>query len=70
MSGEVDLCGVFFPAFLVSLAAALALTALIRRALAACGVYRLIGRAPLFDAALAVIVLGGVTVAQGGLPWR
>lgn len=69
MIGEVDVCGVFLPGFLVSLAVALALTALIRRALALCGVYRLIGRAPLFDLALAVIVLGGLTAAQGGFSW-
>jgi hypothetical protein len=69
MIGEVDICGVFLPGFLVSLAVALALTALIRCALAVCGVYRLIGRAPLFDLALAVIVLGGVAVAQGRFPW-
>jgi hypothetical protein len=67
--GEIDICGVFIPGFLIALAVALALTILVRRALAACGAYRLIWRASLFDFALAVVILGGVTAAQGRLPW-
>ena len=68
MSGEIDICGVYVPGVLIALAVALALTALVRRALAACGAYRLIWRAPLFDFALAVVILGGVTAAQSRLP--
>lgn len=62
MIGEVDLFGVFMPALLPVLVLALALTALLRRALAAAGFYRLVWHRPLFDLALLVIVTGLVAV--------
>ena len=68
--GEVDICGVFFPGFLIAIGRRprcdRARPPRARRR----GAYRLIWRAPLFDFALAVIVLGGITAAQGGWPWR
>jgi hypothetical protein len=65
MNGEVDIYGVYFPELLVLTGVALPLTALLRRGLAALGAYRLVWRAPLFDFALLVIVLGGLFAAQG-----
>jgi hypothetical protein len=62
MIGETDLFGVFMPALLPVLVVALALTALLRRALAATGFYRLVWHRPLFDLALLVIVTGLVAV--------
>jgi hypothetical protein len=62
MTGELDLYGVFVPSFLVWVAAALPLTAGLRRLLRWFGFYRLVWHRPLFDAALLVIVLGAVVV--------
>jgi hypothetical protein len=65
MNGEIDIYGVYFPGLLVLTGVAFALTAALRRALAALGVYRLVWRAPLFDFSLLIIVLGGLVAAQG-----
>ena len=54
--------GVLFPALLAWTAIAVLVTALLRRALAATGFYRLVWHRPLFDLALGIIVLGA-TVA-------
>jgi len=61
MIAELDLHGVFVPALLAWSLLALPVAALLRRALAQLGVYRLVWHRTLFDFALFVIVLGGMT---------
>ena len=63
MIGEIDFAGVYVPTILVWLAAAFAITALLRRLLAAADLYRFIWYRALFDLALLVIVTGAVAVA-------
>ena len=60
MIGEINIYGVFVPPLLLWVAAALPLTALLRRGLARFGFYRFVWHRPLFDFALLVVVLGGV----------
>ena len=60
MMGEIDLYGVFVPSLLLSVGAALPLTAGLRRLLWWCGFYRFVWHRPLFDFALLVMVLGAV----------
>ena len=64
MIGELDVYGVFVPPLLVWLAAALPLTAGLRRLLRRFGVYRVVWHRPVFDLALLVIVLGAVVTAS------
>jgi hypothetical protein len=64
MIAELDVYGVFVPALLVWALIAMPLTALLRRLLLRLGAYRWIWHAPLFDLALFVLVLGGVTAAS------
>jgi hypothetical protein len=63
MTGEFDIYGVYFPAFVVAAAIAFALQLVIKRILDACGVYRFVWHRALFDLALYVILLGVVTAA-------
>jgi hypothetical protein len=63
MIGEFDIYGVYFPAFAVFAAIALALHLSIKRLLDAYGVYRFVWHRALFDVALYVILLGVVTAA-------
>jgi hypothetical protein len=63
MTGEVDIYGVYFPAFLVFAAIAFVLQLVVKRILDVCGVYRFVWHRALFDLALYVIVLGVVTAA-------
>jgi protein AaeX len=63
MTGEFDIYGVYFPAFVVVAAIAFALQLAIKRILDACGVYRFVWHRALFDLALYVILLGVVTAA-------
>ncbi len=60
MIGELDLYGVFLPALLAWAVVALLLTLALRVVLRRTGFYRLVWHAALFDAALFVILLGGV----------
>ena len=60
MIGEIDLYGVFVPSLLLSVGAALPLTAGLRRLLRRSGFYRFVWHRPLFDLALLVMVLGAV----------
>lgn len=64
MIGEIDLYGVFIPPLLLWMAAALLLTAVVRRLLRWLGFYRLVWHRPLFDFALLVIMLGAVVAAS------
>jgi len=56
---EIGIGGVFIPALLVWATIALLLSILLRRLLAAFGLYRLVWHRALFDLALTVILLGG-----------
>ena len=60
MIGELNVYGVFVPSLLVCVAAALPLTAGLRRLLRWFGFYRLVWHRPQFDLALLIIVLGAV----------
>jgi hypothetical protein len=64
VTGEFDIYGVYFPAFLVLAGIAFVLHLLVKRLLDACGVYRFVWHRALFDLALYVIMLGIVTVAM------
>jgi hypothetical protein len=66
MIGEIDVYGVFVPPLLVWVAAALPITAGLRRVLRWLGFYRLVWHRPLFDLALLVVVLGGVVALATG----
>ena len=61
MTGEFDIYGVYFPAFVVFAAIAFVIQLAIKRLLDACGVYRFVWHRALFDVGLYVIVLGVVT---------
>ena len=64
MNHEIDIYGVFVPDLLVWLAVAFLISVPVRRLLGAAGLYRLVWHRALFDAALFVIVLGGVVAAS------
>ncbi len=57
---EMSVAGVYVPAFLVWLVVAVAVTAVVRRVLAASGFYRFVWHRALFDLGLTVVVFGGV----------
>jgi hypothetical protein len=61
MIAELDLHGIYIPALLAWALIALPVTALLTRMLDRFGAYRVVWRRPLFDFALFVIVLSGVT---------
>lgn len=63
MIGEINLFGVLFPPLLVWTGLALLLSVVLRRALAAAGLYRFIWHRPLFDLALLVILTGLISLA-------
>jgi hypothetical protein len=60
MIGELDIHGVFVPALLVWALSALVASVLLRRVLRRIGFYRLVWHPALFDAAIFVVLLGGV----------
>ncbi|QAY96246.1 hypothetical protein CWB41_11335 [Methylovirgula ligni] len=65
MSGEFDIIGVFIPTLGIWMLIAFALTAMLRRILAACHFYNLVWHRALFDLALYVVTLGLVVfIAQ------
>jgi hypothetical protein len=61
MTGEVDIYGVFVTPLVLWLIIALPISAILRRLLSRLGIYRFVWHRPLFDLALTVIVLGGVS---------
>jgi hypothetical protein len=63
MTGEFDILGVYVPSLLVWLLLALLLGSLVRRGLARAGLYRHIWHPPLFDAAIFLLLLGGIVAA-------
>jgi hypothetical protein len=60
MTGEIAIEGVLVSPLLVCMLIAFVLNALLRRVLAWAGLYRFVWHRALFDAALYVVVLGGV----------
>ncbi|WP_298214234.1 DUF1656 domain-containing protein [Acidocella sp.] len=58
MIGEVDIYGVLFPPLLIWIGIALLISAVLRRGLAALGLYRFIWHRPLFDLCLLVMLTG------------
>ena len=67
MIGEINFCGVLFPPLLVWAGVALLLSMLLRRLLAAAGIYRFIWHRPLFDLSLLVILTGLVSLGMTNL---
>jgi len=65
--GEIDVFGVMFPPLLVWLGVALLAAAALRWALNQLGVYSYVWHRPLFDLALLVILLGGVSLLAESL---
>lgn len=61
MTGEFDIYGVYFPAFIIFAGIALLLQLAIKRLFDRLGVYRFVWHRPLFDLAIYVILLGAVT---------
>jgi hypothetical protein len=70
MIGELSLYGVFVPALLVWSALAVLATMALRAVLRWAGFYRIVWHAALFDAAVFVILLGGLVAltAPGTTP--
>ncbi|MXP65995.1 DUF1656 domain-containing protein [Roseomonas sp. M0104] len=64
MIAELDLYGIFLPALLVWALLAYPVTLLLRWALRRLGLDRWIWHPPLFELALFVLVLGGITAAS------
>jgi hypothetical protein len=67
MIGEINIFGVLVPPLLVWLGVALLLSAALRWLLARTGVYNYVWHRPLFDLALLVIILGGVSLLASKL---
>jgi hypothetical protein len=61
VTGEFDIYGVYFPAFIIFAGIALLLQLAIKRLFDRLGVYRFVWHRPLFDLAIYVILLGAVT---------
>ena len=63
MTGEFDILGIYVPGLLVWLLLAMVLASLVRRGLTRAGLYRHIWHPPLFDAAIFLLLLGGIVAA-------
>jgi hypothetical protein len=61
VTGEFDIYGVYFPAFIVFAGIAFPLQLAVKRLFDRLGVYRFVWHRPLFDLAIYVILLGAVT---------
>ncbi|WP_207461916.1 DUF1656 domain-containing protein [Azospirillum sp. SYSU D00513] len=70
MIGEIDLYGLFVSPLLILAVVAWGLSRLVRRGLRALGVYGWVWHPPLFDVALYVILLAGLTALSAGLTGR
>ncbi|GAN81421.1 DUF1656 domain-containing protein [Acidocella aminolytica] len=62
MIGEINIYGVLFPPLLIWVGLALLLSTLIRRGVAAAGLYRFIWHRPLFDLCLLVMLTGLISL--------
>lgn len=61
MPTEIDFYGVYFPRLLVLMLIAYGISSVLRKALARFGFYSLVWHRGLFDIALYVLLLGGIT---------
>ncbi len=61
MLAEIDIYGVYFPSLLVLMLVTLCLSLVVRRALGWMGAYALVWHRGLFDLAVYVLLLGGVS---------
>jgi hypothetical protein len=61
VTGEFDIYGVYFPAFIIFASIAFLLQLAVKRLFDRLGVYRFVWHRPLFDLAIYVILLGAVT---------
>ncbi|WP_029354913.1 DUF1656 domain-containing protein [Bosea sp. 117] len=62
MSGEIDIYGVYIPNLLALMVATLLVSLVVRRALAFFGAYAFIWHRGLFDVALYVVLLQGMSL--------
>jgi len=67
MIEEIDLYGVFLPSLLVWIVLAFLIILVLRRALAAFGIYKYVWHRPLFDMALYVVTVGVVVAIARSL---
>ena len=67
MIGEINIYGVLFPPLLLWLGIALLVAATLRAVLNRIGVYRYVWHRPLFDLAILVIILGGISALANKL---
>lgn len=68
MTAEFDILGVYVPSLLVWAVLALALSGLLRRIFTRAGLYRRLWHPPLFDAAVFILLLGGLVAAASWIP--
>ncbi|MDB5375473.1 MAG: hypothetical protein JWP04_4115 [Belnapia sp.] len=68
MMAEFDILGVYVPALLVWALLALLLGGLLRRSFTRAGLYQRIWHPPLFDAAVFLLLLGGIVGLAAWLP--
>lgn len=61
MLNELDIYGVYLPGLLGAMLLTLVLTSVVRKILAWTGIYAIVWHRGLFDIALYVVLLGGVT---------
>lgn len=61
MTGEFNILGVFVPSLLMYAVMALVLKEIVCRVLLRLGAYRFVWHRPLFDTALFVLLLGGIS---------
>lgn len=67
MIGEIDVYGLFIPPLLILAIAAWVLSGVLRRGLRAMGFYGWVWHPPLFDLALYVVLLSGLTAVTAQL---
>ena len=67
MIGEIDIYGVLFPPLLIWLGCAYIAAVLLRLCFSRLGVYRYVWHRPLFDLAILIILLGGISLAANRL---
>jgi uncharacterized membrane protein len=68
MRPEVDIYGVYIPTLGAMAIVAFFLSAILRRALAAVGFYRLVWHRPLFDTAMFFCLLGAMALIINRIP--
>jgi hypothetical protein len=67
MIGEIDIYGVLFPPLLIWLGLAYPAAMVVRLCFSRLGIYRYVWHRPLFDLAILLILLGGISFAANRL---